>query len=164
MPQSSFTLMLIFCHGTTTLLTWFICINDSAASMSNLKMCSDSKPHTLEQEALVPKFLDVHHVCVKTFCETPYLIRCDYFLYERWGIFTWIQWIYGFMYKLNSPVCNLLILEWLTFAFLNIGCGYPCSHILKVTNELTLDMIKVQHRKLYASHYNIWIHLLYEFN
>jgi hypothetical protein len=52
-----------------------------------LKMCSGSKPHTLEQEALVPKFLDVHHVCVKMFHETPYLIRCDCFLYERWGIY-----------------------------------------------------------------------------
>ncbi len=117
MPQSSFTLMLIFCHGTTTMLTWFICINDSAASMSNLKMCSGSKPLTLEQKALVPKFLDVHHVCVKTFRETPYLIRCDCF-------FVWkVRNIYiNSMNKrihvlLNSPVCNLLILECLTFAF-----------------------------------------------
>ncbi len=164
MPQSSFTLMVIFCHGMMTLLLWFMCINDSAAGMSNLKMCSGSKPHTLEQEALVSTFLDVHHVCVKTFRETPYLIRCDCFLYERWGIYIWIQWIYKFMYWLNSPVCNLLILEWLTFTFLSIRCGYPCSHVLKVTNELTLDMITVQHRKLYASYYNMWLHLLYEFN
>jgi hypothetical protein len=35
-----------------------------------------------------------------------------------------------------------------------IRCGYPCSHVLKVTNELTLDMIKVQHWKIYAAHYN----------
>ncbi len=88
MPQSSVTLMLIFCRGTTTLLTWFICINDSAASMSNLKTCSGSKPHTLEQEALVPKFLDVHHVCVKTFRETHYLIRCDcFFLWKVRNIY-----------------------------------------------------------------------------
>jgi hypothetical protein len=33
-------------------------------------------------------------------------------------------------------------------------CGYPCAHILKVTNELTLEMIKVQHWKLYATHYS----------
>jgi hypothetical protein len=33
-------------------------------------------------------------------------------------------------------------------------CGYPCSHVLRVTNDLTIDMIKVQHWKLYASHYN----------
>jgi hypothetical protein len=30
----------------------------------------------------VPKFLDVHHVCLKTFCETPFLRR-DCFVYER---------------------------------------------------------------------------------
>ena len=34
------------------------------------------------------------------------------------------------------------------------SCGYPCSHVLRVTNELSIDMIKVQHWKLYASHYN----------
>ena len=34
------------------------------------------------------------------------------------------------------------------------SCGYPCSHVLRVTNELSIDMIKVQHWKLYATHYN----------
>ncbi len=72
--------------------------------------------------------------------------------------------MYEFMYQLNSPVCELLILECLIFAFLNIRCGDPCPHVLKLTNELTLDMIKVQHWKLYASHYNRRINLLYEFN
>ncbi len=33
-------------------------------------------------------------------------------------------------------------------------CGYPCPHVLNVTNKLTIEMIKVQHWKLYASHYN----------
>jgi hypothetical protein len=33
-------------------------------------------------------------------------------------------------------------------------CGYPCAHVLQVTNKLTLEMIKVQHWKLYATHYN----------
>jgi hypothetical protein len=33
-------------------------------------------------------------------------------------------------------------------------CGYPFPHVLKVTNKLTIEMIKVQHWKLYASHYN----------
>jgi hypothetical protein len=33
-------------------------------------------------------------------------------------------------------------------------CGYPCAHVLKVTNKLTLEMIKVQDWKLYATHYN----------
>ncbi len=49
--------------------------------MSNLKMCSGSKPHTLGQEALVPKFLDgvLHHVYVKTFHEKPFLNSCDWF-------------------------------------------------------------------------------------
>ena len=34
-----------------------------------------------------------------------------------------------------------------------IRCGYPCSHVLKVTNEITIDMIKVQHWKIYATHF-----------
>ncbi len=38
--------------------------------------------------------------------------------------------------------------------FLFIRWGYPCAHLLKVTNELSLEMIKVQHWKLYATHYN----------
>jgi hypothetical protein len=33
-------------------------------------------------------------------------------------------------------------------------CGYPCAHDFKVTNKLTLEMIKVQHWKLYATYYN----------
>jgi hypothetical protein len=33
-------------------------------------------------------------------------------------------------------------------------CCYPCAHVLKVTHELTLEMIKVQHWKLNATHYN----------
>ncbi len=33
-------------------------------------------------------------------------------------------------------------------------CGYPCARVLKVTNKLTLDMIKVQRWKLYTTHYN----------
>jgi hypothetical protein len=42
----------------------------------------------------------------------------------------------------------------LTLNFIYIRCGYPCAHVLKVTNELIIDMIKVQHWKLYATHYN----------
>ncbi len=36
-------------------------------------------------------------------------------------------------------------------------CHHPplkCPHVLKVTNKLTIEMIKVQHWKLFASHYN----------
>ncbi len=29
--------------------------------------------------------------------------------------------------------------------YLFIRCGYPCAHVLNVTNELTHEMIKVQH-------------------
>jgi hypothetical protein len=42
----------------------------------------------------------------------------------------------------------------LNLFYLFVRCGYPCAHVLKVTNELTLEMIKVQHWKLYATHYN----------
>ncbi len=54
---------------------------------------------------------------------------------------------------------NSLVLEYQIFVRLIIDipilrCGYPCSHVLKITNELMLDMIKVQHWKLYSSHYN----------
>ncbi len=42
----------------------------------------------------------------------------------------------------------------LASALCQIRCGYPCSHVLKVTNELTLDMIKVQHWKFFGAHYN----------
>ena len=42
----------------------------------------------------------------------------------------------------------------LTSAVSTIRCGFPCSHVLRVTNELQLDMIKIQHWKIYAAHYN----------
>jgi hypothetical protein len=47
-----------------------------------------------------------------------------------------------------------MILCVLTFIFFILRCSHPCAHVLKVTNELTLEMIKVQHWKLYATHYN----------
>jgi hypothetical protein len=63
----------------------------------------------------VPKFLNVHHVVVKTFQGTQFL-RCDSYLYERWvECFTWIHifnefihiWIHlynKFVYSMNSSV------------------------------------------------------------
>jgi hypothetical protein len=47
-----------------------------------------------------------------------------------------------------------MILFLLTCIFLFIRLGHPCAHVLKGTNKLTLEMIKVQHWKLYAKHYN----------
>jgi hypothetical protein len=54
---------------------------------------------------------------------------------------------------------NSLVLEYEIFVRLIIDipilrCGYPCSQVLKITNELTLNMIKVQHWKLNLPHYN----------
>ena len=53
---------------------------------------------------------------------------------------------------------NILLAQMIFFietnTFLSMRCGYTCAHILKVTNELTLEMIKVQHWKLNATHYN----------
>ena len=45
------------------------------------------------------------------------------------------------------------LLRFVTHNICLIRCGYPCSHVLKVTNEITIDMIKVQHWKIYATHY-----------
>ncbi len=32
-------------------------------------------------------------------------------------------------------------------------CGNPCSHVLKITNEIEASMIKVQHWKIYPVHF-----------
>lgn len=32
-------------------------------------------------------------------------------------------------------------------------CGYPCSHILRITNEVEDSMVKVQHWKIFAAYY-----------
>jgi hypothetical protein len=55
---------------------------------------------------------------------------------------------------MNSMILEYQIFDRLTINISNLRCGYPCSHVLKKTNELTLGMIKVQHWKLYSSHYN----------
>jgi hypothetical protein len=47
---------------------------------------------------------------------------------------------------INDFICTNL--------YLFIMYDYPCAHVLKVTNKLTLEMIKVQHWKPYATHYN----------
>ncbi len=44
-------------------------------------------------------------------------------------------------------------LRFVTHNICLIRCGYPCSLVLKVTYEITIDMIKVQHWKIYATHY-----------
>jgi hypothetical protein len=55
---------------------------------------------------------------------------------------------------MDSLIVECQIFDRLTIDVSNLRCGYPCSHVLKITNELTLDMIKVQNWKLYSSHYN----------
>ncbi len=52
---------------------------------------------------------------------------------------------------LLAPINGLFLT---TLNSLYIRCGYPCAHILKVTHELTIYIIKVQHWKLHATHYN----------
>ena len=34
-------------------------------------------------------------------------------------------------------------------------CGVPCTHIIKITDEIEETMIKVQHRKIFQVHYGI---------
>jgi hypothetical protein len=55
---------------------------------------------------------------------------------------------------MNSSILECQIFDRLTIDISNLRCGYHCSHVLKITNELMLDMIKVQDWKLYSSHYN----------
>ncbi len=69
-------------------------------------------------------------------------LRCDCRLYERQ-----CEIFHLFLYVIKS----LLLL--VTHNISLIRCGYPCFHVLKVTNEITIDMIKVQHWKIYATHY-----------
>ncbi len=46
----------------------------------------------------VPKFVNVHHVVVKTFQGSQFL-RCDCYLYERWvPCYTWIHLLDEFIY------------------------------------------------------------------
>ncbi len=70
------------------------------------------------------------------------LLRCDCLLYERL-----CEICHLFLYAVNSLL--LLVTH-----NISIGrCGYPCFHVLKVTDEITFDMIKVQHGKIFATHY-----------
>ncbi len=55
---------------------------------------------------------------------------------------------------MNILLAPINVLFLLTLNSLFIRCGYPCAHVLKVTDELTIDMIKVQQWNLYATHYN----------
>ncbi len=58
----------------------------------------------------VPKFLDIHHVCLKTFRKTPFL-RCDCFVHERWVIYknsvnNWIHILNEFIGTRVSDICQ----------------------------------------------------------
>ncbi len=55
---------------------------------------------------------------------------------------------------MNSLIVECKIFDRLTIDVSHLRCGYPCSHVLKITNKLMLDMIIVKHWKLYSSHYN----------
>jgi hypothetical protein len=58
-----------------------------------------------------------------------------------------VKYFICFLYAINSLL--LLVAH-----NISIGrCGYPCSRVLKVTDKITIDMIKVQHSKIYATHY-----------
>ncbi len=84
----------------------------------------------------------VYYFQVKMFSEQK-LLKCDVFCMKGNVRYTWIYYLHQSMvysYQLLILFC--------------IRCGNPCAHVLKLTNELTLDMIKVQHWKLYAMHYN----------
>ncbi len=43
---------------------------------------------------------------------------------------------------MNSAVLEYQIFVRLTIDIPILRCGHLCSHVLKITNELTLDMIK----------------------
>jgi hypothetical protein len=58
-----------------------------------------------------------------------------------------VKYFICFFYAINSSL--LLVTH-----NISIGrYGYPSSHVLKVTDEITIDMIKVHHWKIYAIHY-----------
>ncbi len=50
--------------------------------------------------------------------------------------------------------CDQRIFRLTNSCSIHFRCGFPCSRILRVTNDLQLDMIKIQHLKIYAVHYN----------
>jgi hypothetical protein len=97
MLQSSFTLMIIFCHGTMTLLTLIICMNNLAMSTRNLKMCGGSKlPYP------------------QTRGNTPIMLRCTYQLIVVLLSMTLNPC------ALNSPLTCLItcvVLRWFFFSF-----------------------------------------------
>ncbi len=67
-----------------------------------------------------------------------------------------------FCMKGNVKFCLMLSpRNWLNNIFFFFRCGYPCPHVLKVTNKLTIEMIKVQHcRRPIGPTYDVgpWTH------
>ncbi len=80
--------------------------------------------------------------------EFIYLVNS--FIYEF--IYNWICTYNEFMCIKNSYLQWIHLIAMssdnLTSAVSTIRCGFPCSHVPRVTNELQLDMIKIQHWKL----------------
>jgi hypothetical protein len=61
----------------------FLSVLDAQKICGRFGIFTKKKPKGEEDiSAEVPNFLDVHHVCLKTLYETPFL-RCDCFVYER---------------------------------------------------------------------------------
>jgi hypothetical protein len=46
------------------------------------------------------------------------------------------------------------LLDEIVICSLFCRCGIPCSHVLKLTDDLCHSMIRIQNWKIYASHYN----------
>jgi len=44
----------------------------------------------------------------------------------------------------NFLQCDCLLYE---------RCGIPCSHILRITDKIEDNMVKIQHWKVYATHF-----------
>ncbi len=86
----------------------------------------------------VPKFLNVHHVVVKTFQKTSFL-RCDCFLYERWvecikWIHIHVEVIYIYTYEFTY-IMNLYIKWILLYHEFIFSSNSSNRHVLNMQNS-----------------------------
>jgi hypothetical protein len=59
---------------------------------------------------MVPRFLNVFHVCLKRLLGIPFL-RCDCLFYDRWDIWLSILWVHLYMSILTNIFFSLLVVD-----------------------------------------------------
>jgi hypothetical protein len=158
-------------------------LNKLSKSLMNITTTADSRSSQLELKARRDLHLRVtssrleikdtiNRKCVYLLCdlfdsrENLHCVRTSHESWTLWDFdrlkqpkFDDDELELGDSFPIFANVYQVSVFENSTQSFLKCDyllyerCGYPCSHILRITNKMENTMVKIQHWKIYAAYY-----------